>query len=375
MSDSKPLRLFCSYSHKDEAYLNELRTWLRGFEWRGLIEWWHDREITPGWEWEEAIDENLRMAEIIILLVTPDFMGSRYVYEQEIGKAVERHERGEARVIPIIVRPAYWKWVNFGRLQALPKDAKPITTWPNRDEAWLDVVEGIQKAVEELLDERQEQAAREEELRKRLDGLYDRARRSHQDQEWQAVVDVFAQIHAEDPAYSDPEGLLRSANEALQRAQSAAIEEEQAVTYWAQLLGADLSQLEGSGAGGRITVKDVVSAAPQKLQRAFLKQANLFGANLESADLFGAYLNFQEANLLGATLRRANLQRANLKGAHLVGADLQYANLQGAYLQATDLMTQDQLKSTIGSSRTELPQGLNRPEWWSKSIEEQKRLS
>src|SRR5918995_5430136 len=102
----KPLRVFCSYSHKDEEYLNVLRTWLRGLEWQGLIEWWHDREISPGWEWEESIDKHLRTADIILLLVTPDFMGSKYIYEQEIGKAVQRHDRGEARVIPIIVRPS-----------------------------------------------------------------------------------------------------------------------------------------------------------------------------------------------------------------------------------------------------------------------------
>jgi anti-anti-sigma factor len=154
----KPLRIFCSYSHKDEEYLNVLRAWLRGLERRGQITWWHDREIVPGWEWEEEIDKNLRTADIILLLVTSDFMASDYVFEREIDRAIERHKRGEARVIPIIVRPALWKGTSLDRLQALPKDAKPITTWLNRDEAWLDVVEGIQKAVEELWAERQELA-------------------------------------------------------------------------------------------------------------------------------------------------------------------------------------------------------------------------
>src|SRR3712207_6825421 len=158
---NKPLRIFCSYAHEDEEHLNDLQDWLRGLQRQGLIEWWHDRGISPGWEWEEAIDKNLRTADIILLLVTPDFMGSDYVFEKEIGKAVERHERGEARVIPIIVRPADWRWAPLDRLQALPKDAKPITTWLNRDEAWLDVARGIRRAVEELLDKRRGQAAKE----------------------------------------------------------------------------------------------------------------------------------------------------------------------------------------------------------------------
>jgi hypothetical protein len=257
----KPLRIFCSYSHKDEDHLNDLRDSLRGLEREGLIQWWHDREIVPGWEWEEAIDKHLRTADIILLLVSRAFMASDYVYEKEIGVAVERHERGEARVIPIIIRPADWEWASFGKLQALPKDAKPITRWPNQDDAWLDVTRGIRKAVEELLVEqreraakgryrkaveqawadeklsdseaqqlgdmaselslsrdtatdieyrimgdtkeaileRQERAAREKERKERLDTLYAQARRLHQNREWQAVVDVFAQVHAEQP--------------------------------------------------------------------------------------------------------------------------------------------------------------------------------
>jgi tetratricopeptide (TPR) repeat protein len=194
----KPLRVFCSYSRKDEEHLNDLRDWLRGLERQGFIESWHDREIVPGWEWEEAIDKNLRTADMILLLVSTPFMASDYVYEKEIGKAVERHERGEARVIPIIVRPAYWKWATFGRLQALPKDAKPITTWLNRDEAWLDVVEGIQKAVEELWAERQEQFAseryREEELARRVAAIYDDGQQHIDAKEWQQALECFEEI-------------------------------------------------------------------------------------------------------------------------------------------------------------------------------------
>src|SRR5215213_7920022 len=152
----RPLRIFCSYSRKDEEYLNDLRDSLRGLERQGLIQWWHDREITPGWEWEETIDKNLRTADVVLLLVSRAFMASDYVYEHEISKAVERHELGEARLIPIILRPADWEWASFGKLQALPKDAKPITRWSDPDDAWLDVAKGVRRAVGELLRERQE---------------------------------------------------------------------------------------------------------------------------------------------------------------------------------------------------------------------------
>jgi len=123
---------------------------LRPLERQELIEWWHDRQIVPGSEWNVTIDENLMNADIVLLLVTPDFMASDYVFEKEIDLALERNERGEARVIPIIVTPADWEWAPFGKLQALPRDAKPITTWSDRNQAWLDVVKGIRKAVQLL---------------------------------------------------------------------------------------------------------------------------------------------------------------------------------------------------------------------------------
>jgi hypothetical protein len=63
---------------------------------------------------------------------------------------MERHESGEARVIPIILKPVDWREAQFSKLQALPKNAKPITTWENRDEAFLNVAQSIRRVVQEL---------------------------------------------------------------------------------------------------------------------------------------------------------------------------------------------------------------------------------
>lgn len=153
----KSVKLFCSYSHRDEKYLDKLKTCLAGLRRQGLIEEWHDRKILPGQEWEEAIEENLKTSEIILLLVTPDFMSSDFSYEKEMKRALDRHERDEARVIPIIVRPSDWEWAPFGKLQALPKNAKAINRWADKDEAWHDVAKGIRTAVEELTSKPSEQ--------------------------------------------------------------------------------------------------------------------------------------------------------------------------------------------------------------------------
>jgi len=116
----------------------------------GLIEAWHDRKIEAGSDWKEQIDKNLEDADIILLLVSADFIASDYCYEKEMTRALERHERNEARVIPVIVRNVNWKIAQFAKLQALPKDGKAVMTWPDRDTAWRNVSEGIERVVEEI---------------------------------------------------------------------------------------------------------------------------------------------------------------------------------------------------------------------------------
>jgi tetratricopeptide (TPR) repeat protein len=117
----------------------------------GVIRDWHDRQITARQEWDGEIDEHLNSARVILLLASPDFLASKYCYDIEVRRAMERHEAGEARVIPVILRPCEWQSAPFGKLQALPTGAIPITRWPDRDEAFLSVTQGIHRAVEELL--------------------------------------------------------------------------------------------------------------------------------------------------------------------------------------------------------------------------------
>jgi uncharacterized membrane protein len=148
-----PVKIFFCYAHEDEALLNKLKTHLRPLQRQGLIDAWHDRDISPGTKWEYEISQHLNSAQIILLLVSSDFMDSDYCYGIEMKRALERHERGEARVIPVILRHVYWQGEPLGKLQALPKDAKPITDpdWHSLDRAFLSVAEGIHKAVMELI--------------------------------------------------------------------------------------------------------------------------------------------------------------------------------------------------------------------------------
>src|SRR5260370_27540014 len=101
-------------------------------------------------DWGEGMETDLDRVEIILLLVSPDFIVSDYAYSIEMRLALERHETGAARLIPIILRPADWKREPFGKLSVLPRDGKPVTTWPNRDEAFSNVAQVIRTVVEEF---------------------------------------------------------------------------------------------------------------------------------------------------------------------------------------------------------------------------------
>jgi hypothetical protein len=146
----KPVEIFYSYSHRDEKLRDKLHTHLAVLERGRLISEWHDRKITAGDEWKGRIDERLKSAAIILLLVSPDFVASDYCYDVELRHALKRHRRGDARVIPIILRPCEWKFTPFAALQSLPTDGRPITTWTNRDKAFLEIANGIRKAVLDL---------------------------------------------------------------------------------------------------------------------------------------------------------------------------------------------------------------------------------
>lgn len=145
-----PIMVFYCYSHVDEELRNELDKHLALLQRQGIIKSWHFRKITPGKEWENEIDKNLETAKVILLLVSPDFMSSDYCYDIEMKRAMELHKAGRARVIPIILRPVDWSSAPFAKLQALPKDAKPVTSWANRDEAFYDISLGIRRVCEEI---------------------------------------------------------------------------------------------------------------------------------------------------------------------------------------------------------------------------------
>src|SRR6266571_7124219 len=131
-----PFEVFISYAHEDKELLKELQKHLSNLKQQNIITSWFDGDISPGTEWREQIIEHLNRAQIILLLISADFMASDFCSSIEMTQAIARHNADEARVIPIILRPGYWKGALFAKLQFLPTEGKPVTRWPTHDDAF-----------------------------------------------------------------------------------------------------------------------------------------------------------------------------------------------------------------------------------------------
>lgn len=144
------LKVFISYSHKDETYKDTLDEHLALLKRKEVIDTWNDRRLIPGQKWETEISENLLDSDIIIFLVSSSFISSDYCYGIEMKKALEQHNSGDSIVVPLIIRPCDWASADFGSIQGLPKDANPVSKWENEDDAWLDAVNGIKKLISSI---------------------------------------------------------------------------------------------------------------------------------------------------------------------------------------------------------------------------------
>ena len=138
-------KIFISYVHEDEAFKEELEKRLKPYRRTGKVESWNDRAILAGTEWDDEIKHQLEAANIIIFLVSPDFLASDYVHDVQIANALERYNNGLVRIVPIVVRPSDLSELQIKSFQALPKDAKAITQWPDQDVAWLNVIDGLKR--------------------------------------------------------------------------------------------------------------------------------------------------------------------------------------------------------------------------------------
>jgi hypothetical protein len=144
------VKAFCSYSHKDEDWKDRLNTYLAPLKNSDSIEFWHDRKMRTGCNWQSEIDRKINTADIIILLISPDFLASDYCYGREMKIALERHEKNETVVIPVILRPCDWINTPIHSLLVHPQDEKPINSYSDPDQAFQKIADEIRKHVEQM---------------------------------------------------------------------------------------------------------------------------------------------------------------------------------------------------------------------------------
>lgn len=143
----KPVNIFICYAHQDETFCRELEQHLETLKYEGLIDLWHERLIQPGIVWEEERSIHLDASQIVLMLISPDFMYSDYINGIEMVETIERAERGETHVIPIILRPADWQNAPFGKLPILPKNRKSVTEQINREQTFIALANDIRRTI------------------------------------------------------------------------------------------------------------------------------------------------------------------------------------------------------------------------------------
>jgi hypothetical protein len=143
-----PLRIFCSYAHEDDKLRQKLEKHLSSLKRDGSAVLWSDRRIVAGTDWRAGIEKELDQADLVLLLISSDFIDSEFCYSKELQRALERFARREAMVIPVALRAVEWTGTPLEGLQALPRDAKPVTLWADKDKALADVARGVREAVQ-----------------------------------------------------------------------------------------------------------------------------------------------------------------------------------------------------------------------------------
>ncbi len=138
-------KVFFSYSKKDKTLRDELDRFLAPL--KSKIATWHDRDIMPGAKWDAEIKAELNDADIVLCLVSADFLATDYIMEVELPIMLERYKKGELQVIPIILRPCGWEYTTLAEFNALPEKGKPITQYDNKDAAFLEVLNGINRVI------------------------------------------------------------------------------------------------------------------------------------------------------------------------------------------------------------------------------------
>lgn len=144
------LKLFISYSHKDDALVSKFINHIAPLKNSKLISEWYDRKIETGEEFQNDIDNNLNNADIICLMISDNFLSSTACLSEK-DEALKLRNRKGIKVIPVIISPCAWTMhTELNPLLASPTDGKPITSFTDQNEGWLDAINWITKSCRSI---------------------------------------------------------------------------------------------------------------------------------------------------------------------------------------------------------------------------------
>ncbi|MBV6441307.1 MAG: toll/interleukin-1 receptor domain-containing protein [Haliscomenobacteraceae bacterium CHB4] len=151
--ESNPVKVFISYSTRDQEYVNELLLHLKPLEQKKkYLEIYHDGELLPGSEWDAEVRKQLATSQVVLFILSPDFVQSKYLNEVETRMALDMNRRGEAIIVPVLVRPTDFSSLPFNRFQAIPKEEGPVSTSKNREKTWEQVIKELTPLIDLIHD-------------------------------------------------------------------------------------------------------------------------------------------------------------------------------------------------------------------------------
>ncbi len=142
-----PKRLFVSYSHADGQLLGRFQKHLAQLQREGSISGWYDRDIRAGTRFDDEIERELAQADIFVACVSPDYIASNYCYERELTSALQREDRGELAIVPVILEPSDWLSTPLSKFKALPDDGKAVAEFTNPNVAFMQVIHELRRLV------------------------------------------------------------------------------------------------------------------------------------------------------------------------------------------------------------------------------------
>ena len=290
------MKTFISYSHQDETWFDQLKIHIAPLIRKGDISIWSDHEVLAGQPLDSEISKNMESAELFLLLLSPAYFASYSCMDVELKYALARYQTGDVKIVPIIVEACNWQSIpELNNLKIIPKDAKPISNWEDRNIAFVEVIGEINRLLKSELIEKKS---------------------------------VISDIKYTSPAITDTSGN--------------GIKQNLLVELEAQELVKQLEQGKKSFSGVRVKDLELINYDLQNVDfsESDLSGANLEGTNLSRANLFGS--NLKNANLYGSNLSCTNLMNASLLNAGLTGSNLEYANLlyanlKNAYIDMAEL--------------------------------------